>query len=120
MALRGAAMSIIQDVIDRYGAYDAAKEREFILSQQRAPEIKEPVAGAMSYAEQRRIATIVMRAIPRWWTAAALSNETGIGISDLNNALHAMRVVGEVERFYPPMRGRRPPDKPQLYRWVQA
>lgn len=110
--------AIIQQVLARFGTYSASLEREYIRSQQRTPEPDgKPVAA--NYTDARRMVTQSLRAVPGWWTGADLSAHTGLTVTAISYALHAMVSADEVERFYPPVLGRRAVDKPQLYRWVQ-
>lgn len=113
-------MSVIAAVLDRYGVYTAALEREYILSQQRKPGETLPVESIDSPSRRAMVAT-VLQSQPRWWSTVEVHAVTGLSREFVTQALSQLVYAGFVTRMHPPLKGAAiHRGASQRYRWVQA
>lgn len=107
----------INAVIQVYGAYSAALEREYVRSQQRtdAPVILEP-------RERTYKDAVVLRDFIRtyrvWWTVDRLSAALGMDRRYIVTRINGLVNQDHVERKYPAINGRMAGIE-QSYRWVK-
>lgn len=106
-------MEIIEAVIQRYGIYTAALEREYVKSQQRAPEPPQ-TAPSESRVIRDHIAAFLQKH-PEWWTMTEISRLLLIDIATVNTAIYTLTKRGEVTRQSAPVWGRR--CSAQRYQW---
>jgi hypothetical protein len=104
--------------------YSAALERDFIRSQQRAPDVSDRACAVRPYSSRSAYTDMVCRVMQRqdraWWTIAALEQTTGIKNSTLWSVVNHLRHRGILEPEHPFKKGHRRKTghglQPQRYR----
>jgi hypothetical protein len=108
--------TVIQSVLNTYGVYSAALEREWIKAQQRTPPPPERVhPGRDITAGHRETVRTFLSKFPQAWTVEEVSLLTRLSEYQAYNAIRFFLLNGLVS-VASENRGRR--GHPQRYQWV--
>jgi hypothetical protein len=96
----------IAAVIEKFGVYTAALEREYIRSQQRpAVELKVRVLQhpgrpkeAKTLSRRQKLIACLQSKPAYWWTSKDVQAETGMDPKCINSELHALSQEGKILR----------------------
>jgi hypothetical protein len=112
-------MSIIAEVIEHYGSYDAAKEREYIQSQQRTPDQVPTDVAHRQDSNRAQVAHILSRG-HGWRSIADLAFLTELAPQQVLSAVNSLVYDGLAQRQLPAIRGTAiHRGVTQRYRWVR-
>lgn len=105
---------VIKSVLDNFGVWNGAIEREYIRSQQRAPE-PEPSRSAFAEGVRERITGFLV-GHPGWWTISEVAEATTASVDQTRYSLKVLQAEGRLVLQQPTF-GYKTTGVVQRYRW---